>query len=330
MLEFTPNGIYCAPGDFFIDPWKPVDRAVITHAHADHARAGHAHYLCAASGADVLRHRLGDVSVDRVRYGETVTVGDVTVSLHPAGHIPGSAQVRMAHRGQVAVVSGDYKVTADGLSEPFEPVACHTFVSECTFGLPVFRWPDQNVVFDEIRHWWQANRADGKLSVLAAYSLGKAQRLISGLAGGDAPVFVHATIDATNAVLRGAGFKFPETRRLDPETTKQDVAGGLLIVPPAASDAAWIKKLGPASRAFASGWMAVRGIRRRRGVDRGFVMSDHADWSGLNEAITATGADEVFVTHGYTGVFSRWLTTQGMNCGVVETAFSNSDDDDQA
>lgn len=327
MLEFTPNGIYCAPGKFFIDPWKPVDRAVITHAHADHARAGHDHYLCAASGTGVLRHRLGDISVEGMAYGDTIMINGVKVSFHPAGHIPGSAQIRMAHRGHVSVVSGDYKVAADGLSEAFEPVACDTFVSECTFGLPVFHWPEQDAVFAEIRQWWQVNRGDGKLSVLSAYSLGKAQRLIAGLADGDGPVFVHPTIDATNVVLRECGFPVPATRCLDPETPKQDVAGALVIVPPAASEATWIKRLGPASHGFASGWMAVRGIRRRRGVDRGFVMSDHADWSGLNQAIQATGATKVFVTHGYTGVFSQWLNTQGVDCGIVETAFSNSDDD---
>ncbi|HSG55584.1 MAG TPA: DNA ligase-associated DEXH box helicase, partial [Paracoccaceae bacterium] len=202
VLTLTDRGLYCAAGGFFIDPWRPVDRALITHAHADHARPGHGRYLCTDASMPVMRHRLGVITGDTIRYGETRRIGDALVSFHPAGHVPGSAQIRVEVAGQVWVVSGDYKTEPDDLCEAFEPVRCHTFISECTFGLPVFRWQPQAVVADQINRWWAENAAQGRASLLAAYSLGKAQRLLHLLDPAIGPILTHAAVENTNAVLR--------------------------------------------------------------------------------------------------------------------------------
>ncbi len=321
VLTFTDRGIYCPAGDFFIDPWRPVDRALITHGHADHARPGHARYLSTEAAAPVIRFRLGDIRIETVRYGEERRIGDATVSFHPAGHVPGSAQIRIAVGGAVWVVSGDYKTVPDGLSEPFEPVRCHAFVTECTFGLPVFTWTDTATLRGQINDWWAANAAAGRASLLGAYSLGKAQRLLTDLDPGIGPILTHGAVENTNAVLRGQGLRLPATVRVTPETDPKAHPGALLLAPPSALGSAWARRLGPASTAFASGWMALRGVRRRRAADRGFVVSDHADWPGLNAAIAETGAERVFVTHGYTSVFRRWLESRGYDAQVVATEY---------
>lgn len=317
VLTLSPAGLYCPVGDFHIDPWRPVPRAVITHAHADHARAGHAAYLCTAATAPVLRHRLGDVSVQTVAYGAPLGLGGAKVSLHPAGHVPGSAQIRVSVGGEVWVVSGDYKLDDDGLSEPFAPVRCDVFISECTFGLPVFAWAPQPETVAEIMQWAQRVAAEGRTPVLAAYSLGKAQRLIAALAE-LAPLRTHPAIESTTAVLRAHGVPLPDT---EPATDPKAQRGRLLLVPPAALGSDWLRRFGPVSTAATSGWMRLRGIRRRRGTDRGFVISDHADWAGLNTAIAATGAERVHVTHGYTAVFRKWLEAQGYDARILATEF---------
>lgn len=321
VLEFRPEGIYCPAGDFFIDPWRPVDRALITHGHADHSRWGMKRYLATEAAAPVMRHRLGDVAIDTVRYGETQKVGDATVSLHPAGHVPGSAQIRVEVKGEVWVASGDYKVVDDGLSEPFEPVKCHTFITESTFGLPVFKWDRQEDVVAAINSWWQANREAGRFSIIGAYALGKAQRILANVDTSIGPILTHGAIENTNEVLRAQGIDLPDTIRVTPEVNVKDHAGALVIATPSAMNGPWARKFGQASSAFASGWMAMRGVRRRRAADRGFVMSDHADWEGLNSAIEATGAERVFVTHGYSSIFARWLGEQGYDAAVVETEY---------
>jgi putative mRNA 3-end processing factor len=321
LLSFTDRGIYCAAGDFFVDPWRPVDRALITHGHADHARPGHARYLATHAAAPVMRHRLGDITLDEVRYGEVRRIGDVEVSFHPAGHVPGSAQIRIARRGEVWVVSGDYKLEADGLSEPFEPVPCHAFISECTFGLPVFRWDPQPQVMQAICAWWAACAAAGKTAVLGAYALGKAQRILAQLDPGQGPILTHGAVEATNAVLRAQGLSLPPTTLVTAEVSAKTHPGALVLATPSALGSPWMKRFGPAETGLASGWMRMRGVRRRRGADRGFVMSDHADWPGLNAAIAATGAERIFVTHGYTSVFRKWLEDQGHDAQIVETAF---------
>lgn len=322
MLTFTPEGIYCPAGDFHIDPWRPVPRALITHGHADHARSGMGQYLSTDIAAPVIRHRLGQISLDTIRYGEVRQIGGASVSFHPAGHVPGSAQIRVEVAGQVWVVSGDYKTVADGLSDPFEPVKCHAFITECTFGLPVFNWTGQQDLTAQINGWWADNAAAGRVSMLGAYSLGKAQRLMHLLDTGIGPILTHGAVEGTNAVLRGQGIALPDTRLVTPDLDKAAKERAIVIAPPSALSGTWAQKFGPGrSSAFASGWMALRGVRRRRAADRGFVVSDHADWAGLNEAIAATGAEKVFVTHGYTSVFQRWLADQGYDAHIVSTEY---------
>ena len=321
ILRYTDRGIYCPAGDFFIDPWRPVERALITHGHADHARPGMGRYLATESAAPVLRLRLGDIDLQTCRYGEVLTIGGARVSFHPAGHVPGSAQIRVEVGGEVWVVSGDYKITDDGVSEPFETVRCHTFISECTFGLPVFSWAPQAQVAADINAWWATNKAAGKVTLLGAYSLGKAQRLLSLLDPEIGPILTHGAVENTNEVLRAQGIALPDTHRVTPETDPKAHPGALLLAPPSALDSAWARRFGPGSTGFASGWMRLRGVRRRRAFDRGFVISDHADWAGLNTAIAETGATRVFVTHGYTSVFRQWLAEQDYDAGIVETEF---------
>ncbi len=330
VLSFTESGLFCTAGGFHIDPWKPVDRALITHGHSDHARPGHRRYLCTDSAAPVLRLRLGDVAIETVAYGQEVRIGDGTVSFHPAGHVPGSAQIRVEVGGEVWVVSGDYKTTADGLSEPFAPVRCHTFISECTFGLPIFRWAPQAEIMADINNWWKANRDAGRVSVLGAYALGKAQRILAHLDMSIGPVLTHGAVENVNAVLREQGLALPPTIRVTPETDAADREGAMVIATPSALGTPWARRFGPSAEAFASGWMRLRGVRRRRGFAKGFVLSDHADWGGLNEAISATGAERVFVTHGYTQPFRRWLEEQGYDAGIVETEFSGEDAGEEA
>ena len=321
VLTFRPEGIYCAAGDFYIDPWRPVPRALITHGHADHARYGHKSYLATHAAGPVMRFRLGDIQLDGINYGEERQIGGARVSFHPAGHVPGSAQIRVEVGGEVWVVSGDYKVEPDGLSEPFEPVRCHAFITECTFGLPVFAWMPQDQLARELNAWWASSVAAGRTPMLGAYSLGKAQRLMAMLDGAIGPILTHGAVENTNEVLRAQGIALPGTLRVTQDLNVKDHPTALVLAPPSALGSSWAKKFGQVSTGFASGWMRLRGVRRRRAADRGFVISDHADWAGLNTAIAATGAERVFVTHGYTSQFRRWLESQGYDARIVETEF---------
>lgn len=328
LLEFTDRGIYCPPADVYIDPWRPVKRALITHGHADHARWGHKHYLCTKLAKPVIRYRLGPIQIDTVAYGETRTINGVRFSFHPAGHIIGSAQIRVEHKGEVWVASGDYKTEDDGLSTPFVPIRCHTFITESTFGLPVYEWQPQENVFAAMNDWWRTNRAAGKVSVLSSYALGKAQRVMHGLDTTIGPILTHGAVENTNEVLRKQGVSLPETIRVVQGMKKKAFAGGLVIAPPSATGSPWMKKFQPYSLGIASGWMTLRGARRRRNADRGFILSDHADWNGLNEAIATTGAERVIVTHGYTDIFSRWLTEQGYEAYTEATEFEGEHGED--
>jgi putative mRNA 3-end processing factor len=233
-LTFTPEGIYCPAGDFHIDPWRPVARALITHGHADHARDGHGAYLATDLAAPVMRHRLGEITLDTIRYGEMRQIGGARVSFHPAGHVPGSAQIRVEVGDEVWVVSGDYKLESDALSTPFEPVRCHHFVTECTFGLPVFDWPDAAEVARDINAWWAVNKAEGRFSLLGAYALGKAQRVLSLLDPGIAPILTHGAVEKTNAVLRGQGIVLPDTEYVTPDMDPRQRRGALVLAPPGA------------------------------------------------------------------------------------------------
>lgn len=330
VLTFTDRGIFCPAGGFFVDPWRPVDRALITHGHADHARPGHARYLATEAAAPVLRHRLGDITLETVAYGATLRIGDALVSFHPAGHVPGSAQIRIEVAGEVWVVSGDYKVVADGLSEPFEPVRCHSFITESTFGLPVFRWPTQADVAAQLNQWWRESVAEGVTPVLGAYSLGKAQRLLAMLDPAIGPILTHGAVESTTEVLRRQGYALPDTVHVTPETKGTDHPGALVLAPPSALGSTWARRFGKVSGGFASGWMQLRGVRRRRAVDRGFVISDHADWTGLLWAIEQTGAENIYVTHGYTDVFTRYLNDSGWNAAVVRTEYEGETTESEA
>jgi putative mRNA 3-end processing factor len=323
LIQFRPEGLYCEAGDFFIDPWRPVHRAVITHAHSDHARWGMKHYLAHRLSIPVMQLRLGaDISVQSVEYGEVLTLGGVRISFHPAGHLPGSAQIRVEYNSEVWVVSGDYKTENDGLSDAFEPVRCHTFITESTFGLPVFRWKPQQMVFDGMNAWWSKNKSEGKTTVIYCYSLGKAQRLMHGLNPELGTIWTHGAVENTNQVLRVAGVKLPHTRLITADTSREAIRGGVVLAPPSVDGSPWMKKLGPVSTAMASGWMAVRGIRRRRNTDTGIVLSDHADWPGLIEAVKGTGAQRVFVTHGYAATFAAYLRECGYDAAEVKTEFA--------
>jgi putative mRNA 3-end processing factor len=305
LVVQRPEGLYCPAGDFHIDPWRPVARAVLTHAHADHARRGHGAYLAQADSAGVLRARLGDITLQALAYGEAVDIGGVRVSLHPAGHVLGSAQVRLEHRGEVWVASGDYFLSAhderNPTCPPFEPQRCDCFITESTFGLPIYRWRPQAEVFAEIDAWWRANAEAGRASLLLGYSFGKAQRLLAGVDPTIGPIAVHGAVEPLNEAYRAAGVALPPTLAVD-ALDKGALSRALVVAPPGALSGAWARRLGDASDAFASGWMQLRGARCRQGVDRGFVLSDHADWSGLQRAIAATGAARVIVTHGYEAV----------------------------
>jgi putative mRNA 3-end processing factor len=333
LLEFTERGIYCSQADCYIDPWKNVHKALITHAHSDHARSGHTHYIATKDSVPVLRHRLGSfIKIQGVAYGENINVNGVKISFHPAGHIIGSAQIRLEFQGEVWVVSGDYKLENDRICTPFEPVQCHTFITESTFGLPSFKWNDQDLVFADINTWWKDNNAKGVVSVISAYSLGKAQRIIQNLDPTIGNIFTHGAIENTHEVLRKQGFDLITGQKVENTANLKSYEGSLVLAPPSALGSAWTKRFGQYEEAVVSGWMAVKGIKRRRNVERGFVLSDHADWEGLNEAIKATGAENIFVTHGYSEIFARWLSEQGYNADVVKTAFSgdeNLEDPDQ-
>ncbi len=337
LLQLNENGLYCPAGDFYVDPWRGVERAVITHAHSDHARWGSAHYLTAAPGEHLLRQRLGpDALIQPIPYGEELNHRGVRVSLHPAGHVLGAAQVRLEHDGLVVVISGDYKREADPTCLPFEPIRCHTFVTESTFGLPIYRWPGPGRVFEEINAWWRQNQEGGKASVLFAYALGKAQRILASIDASIGPILTHGAVENVNEAYRASGVSLPETRRvIDEQESRRRTplfAGeprhrALVLAPPSASGSTWLRRFGPIATAFASGWMQIRGTRRRRAIDRGFVLSDHVDWPGLLETISATGAERVWVTHGYSAVLARWLREQGLDAQAVATCFEGERDE---
>jgi putative mRNA 3-end processing factor len=326
LLRFTNKGIFCPQGNFYIDPWQPVDYAVITHGHGDHARWGSKHYLAHDASRPVLQTRLGmDISIDTMPYGETKTIGNVKVSLHPAGHIIGSSQIRLEHNGFVSVVSGDYKTADDGISTPFEIVKCNEFVTESTFGLPIYNWLDQQQIFDNIKNWIHRNQANQRTSIFIAYSLGKAQRLMKGLEG-VAEIFVHSSIARLNKAIEEAGTDLPLTHTWNTEVPRSDVQDDIVILPPSLLGSNMIKKIPNGAVAICSGWMQVRGNRRWQSVDAGFAVSDHADWSGLLQTVKATGAEKVFVTHGYTATFAKYLNEMGIAAEEVATQYGNDEE----
>ncbi len=323
MIENTEAGLYCRDADFYIDPWKPVRRAVITHAHADHARRGCGTYLVTPECGRLLQARLGGaIRIQELPYGAPLALDDIRLSLHPAGHILGSAQVRMERNGEVWVVTGDFKRQPDPTCAPFEPLRCHTLVTEATFGLPVFAWPPPDGVMADLNGWWRDNSECGKPSILFAYALGKAQRIAAKVDAGIGPIFTHGAVESIMNAYRQAGVDLPPTLPVPEARKPGDVSGALVIAPPSAEGSPWMRRFAGASRAFASGWMQIRGNRRRRAVDRGFVISDHADWNGLLDTITASGAEKVRVTHGFTEELVQYLHEKGLAAEALRTVFS--------
>ncbi len=326
LVVHTPEGLYCPPGDFHIDPWRPVPRAVITHGHGDHARTGMGTYHVAAEGLPVLQWRLGEQDYRVHALGERVRIGDALVSFHPAGHVLGSTQVRIEVDGQVWVASGDYKRDPDPTCLPFEVVPCDVFITECTFGLPIYRWPAAADVARDIVTWREECAANGEAAILYGYALGKAQRVLAELlAHTDRPAYVHGAIDAGVQVYRQAGVPMLDTLRVADEARGTDFAGELVIAPPSAAGSPWIRRFRRAQQGFASGWMRIRGNRRRRNYDRGFVVSDHADWPSLLRTVKETGARRVIATHGDTGALVRMLNESGIETGVFDTSYGEDD-----
>jgi putative mRNA 3-end processing factor len=328
LISFTDKGLYCQQGDFYIDPWEQVERAVITHGHGDHASFGHKYYLCHVHTKPILQLRLGENNYQTLEWFETININGIRVSLYPAGHIIGSSQVRLEHNGEVWVVSGDYKVENDGISGKFEPVTCNTFITESTFGLPIYKWKPQLEIYDNIITWINKNRENGKTSVLLAYSLGKAQRVLQAIKETTQTIFAHGAVFNMQQGLINAGWDICKVVRITPETPKELLKGAVVIAPPSADGSLWMKKFHPYSVGICSGWMQVRGNARRRNVDAGFALSDHADWNDLLLTVRATGAEKVFVTHGFQSAFSRYLNEKNIALAAeVKTQFGNEDEE---
>ncbi|MBY5268901.1 ligase-associated DNA damage response exonuclease [Spiribacter salinus] len=330
LIQPTDRGLYCAAGDFHIDPWRPVERAVITHAHADHARSGSNHYWASRDSLGLLRRRLGQrAEITGLDYGETRSFGPVKVSLHPAGHVLGSAQVRVAHGNEVWVASGDYKRDADPTCAAFEPVVCDTFITEATFALPVYRWPPVADVARDIHAWWQDNAAAGRTTMLFCYALGKAQRVLAELpTPGPGPIYLHGAVAPLTDDYRAAGVTLPATRRVSEAPSDEDYGTSLVIAPPSAAGSTWMRRFRRPLTGFASGWMRIRGNRRRRGHDRGFVISDHVDWPGLLQTIEDTGARQVLTTHGRADELVRYLTERGLQARPLATLYGDDPEEE--
>ena len=327
LIEFTDKGLFCSQGCFYIDPWKPVDKALITHAHSDHARWGSKSYLCHKDALPILHLRLGINQYETVEWGEIIWINGVKVSFHPAGHVIGSSQIRVEYKGEIWVISGDYKLDDDGISGAFEIVPCHTFITESTFGLPIYKWKTPKQIDTDIQNWILQNVQEGKTSVLIAYSLGKAQRVINAAKLVTDKLYAHGAVYNVQQAFIDAGLQLPSIKKITQETTKSETAGGVIIAPPSADGTSWMKRFAPSVTGVCSGWMQVRGNARRRNVDAGFAMSDHADWPGLIQAVKASGAQKVFVTHGFQAVFSRYLNEIGIESAEVKTQYGNDDEE---
>jgi putative mRNA 3-end processing factor len=329
MIRFTDKGLYCETGKFYIDPWRPVDKALITHAHSDHAYRGHGQYISTDASVPILKHRLGhDISCYGLKYGEHININGVRASFHPAGHVIGSAQIRLEHKGEIWVISGDYKTENDGICDPFEPMKCHHFVTETTFGLPSFRWKTQEEIFSQINEWWRHNATEGKVSILCAYSLGKAQRLVKHLDLSTGPLYTHIAIENMHSVFRESGIDLPKGLPFPVDFISKDLQKGIILCPPSALSHAGIQKIKNQEAAFVSGWMNIRGIRRRRNIEKGFVLSDHADWKGILDTVKFTQAENIYTTHGYKDIVARYLKEEkGLNAVAVYTEFNGEETD---
>ncbi len=324
LIQFTNKGLYCAQGNFYIDPWKPVDYAVISHAHSDHAKWGNKKYLCHSFTKPILQLRLGNNLYQTAGWNEPVIINGVSISFFPAGHIIGSAQVRVEYKGEIWVFTGDYKIEDDGISTPYEPVKCHSFITESTFGLPIYKWQPQQQIFNDMQNWIAANKAAGKASIFFAYSLGKAQRILQPLAQTGIPIYSHGAVYNVHTTLQQAGWDLPNIKKITADTTKAELKECIVIAPSSAEGSPWIKRFTPYATGVCSGWMQVRGNVRRRNADAGFALSDHCDWEGLLQAVKACEAEKVYTTHGFQASFSRYLNEQGIEAAEVKTEFESA------
>ena len=328
LITVRPEGLYCEAGNFYIDPWKPVDTALITHAHADHAYSGHKGYYATAISEGILRRRLGkEINLNGVSYGDKVKLGDTWVSFHSAGHVLGSAQVRVEHKGEVWVASGDYKRDLDPSCEPYEVVECDAFITEATVCLPIYHWDGGEVTAEQIYKWWQGDLT--RPSLLFCYAFGKSQRVLAELTKfTDNTVYLHGAVHNLTEIYRDVGVNMVPTVPVSKMEKSYKFAGDLIIAPPSGHRSSWMKRFKRPQTAFASGWMAVRGNRRRRGYERGFVLSDHADWPGLIKTVEQTKAKKIYVTHGQNDVLSRYLNEKmDVEAQPLETLFEGEKED---
>ena len=325
FIKYTKKGIYCIPGKFYLDPWYPVGYAIISHGHADHARWGNKHYLCHNDSKAILKHRIGqDISIESMGYNEPKTINGVKVSFYPAGHIIGSAQIRLEYKGYVIVFSGDYKTQPDFITVPFEPVKCNEFITESTFGLPVYKWKTELELQTELQNWVLQNQQNNRTSVFLGYSLGKAQRIMKLVEDVDA-IFVHSAIANLNDAISSSGNQLPPSSLITSDFNKKEIQNKIIILPPALLGSKMLKRIPNAATAICSGWMHIRGNRRWKGVDAGFAVSDHADWDGLLEAVKATEAEKVYVTHGSQAVFSKYLNEIGIEAYELKTEYGEDE-----
>ena len=313
LLVPTPAGLNCPPGGFHIDPVRPVPKAIISHGHSDHARPGHGAVLATQETLDLMRLRYGDAfagTAQAIRYGEPITLNGVTVTLHPAGHVLGSAQIAVTANGIRMVASGDYKVAPDPTCAPFELVRCDVFITEATFGLPVFHHGDAQAEINKLLH--AVALFPERAHLVGAYSLGKAQRVLALLraAGYDKPIYLHGALDSITAYYAQT-IALGDLRNVR-STPKTELSGAIALCPPSALKDLWTRRFPDPLTAFASGWMRVRARARQHGVELPLVVSDHADWAGLTATIAATGASEVWVTHGAEDALVHWCGTQGL------------------
>jgi len=329
LLQVNANGLYCAQADIYIDPWRPVSRAIITHGHADHARIGMGKYLCHQDAVPILKHRLGkDIQISGLAYGEEIQINAVRITLFPAGHIIGSAQVKLEYKGEIWVFTGDYKLAADGLSVPFEPIKCHHFITESTFGLPIYQFPSPFSVYKQINDFWIKNREEGLNTVMLGYALGKAQNILHHIEV-EGEIYLHGAVAQMNIALSELGYQFPG-HYLSAEMDRKKIKGALIVAPPSVMDSRWLQRLKPYRIAMCSGWMQLRGARRRKGVDQGFILSDHCDWAQLNQAVLATGAEHIYITHGYEENYAKWLReTYHLDAHILKTLYHNQEEEEQ-
>ncbi len=329
LIVLTDRGLYCEAGDFYIDAWKPVHRTFVTHGHGDHAHAGIAEYWCASASAAILRWRLGEQNIVTLDYGVQQQLGSVLVSLHPAGHILGSAQVRVEKDGEVWVSTGDFKRQPDPTCAPFEVVRCDVFICEATFAFPVYAWPSIDEEIERLLQWLAHCAQEKKAALLYAYSLGKAQRILAALEGRlESPVLLHGAMAKGVEVYREVSVAMAATQKVSELPIDTDFSGRLVLAPPSAQGSAWTKRFGAQEQARASGWMQLRGNRRRSNVQRGFVISDHVDWLDLIRTIQECGARRVLATHGNTDALIPYLEqVMSLQAERLRTVYGDEEED---